>query len=351
MVSIVIPVKGRSEFLSETLGSLVAQTDPGWEAVVVDDGSTAEEFTRIGELTRVDARIRFLRREAGRGGASVCRNEGFRASRGEYVLFLDSDDLLAPGCLEGRVKALRERPDVDFVVFGIQLFQKRAGDMPVFWNTLIEAEDDVRRFLRVDPPWGTHAVLWRREAVQRAGLWDESARCWQDWEFHLRALLAGLRYAKVPVGDCHWRFLASGSLSKATPDPTRMLARITLVEGMIDRLKAQGRLDEDFRLILGGLMIRLALPWFGPRPWDLGDAILRRAGVTGLVPAWQVLMARAVLAVNQLPWTRRLSLLLERRLIPILGHGYTPLYHSNAPWLVGPTARPDQMPPVASPAS
>lgn len=351
MVSIVIPVKGRSEFLSETLGSLVAQTDPGWEAVVVDDGSTPEELARIEELTRVDARIRFFRREGSRGGASVCRNEGFRAGRGEYVLFLDSDDLLAPECLTGRVKAIRERPDVDFVVFGIQLFQRRPGDMPVFWNTLIEAEDDVRRFLRVDPPWGTHAVLWRRDAVQRAGLWDESARCWQDWEFHLRALLAGLRYAKVPVGDCHWRFLASGSLSKAAPDPSRMLARIGLVEGMVARLRSLGRLDEDLRLILGGLMLRLALPWFGPRPWGAGTAILGRARATGLVPGWQVLMARVVLAVNQLPWTRRASLVCERRLIPMLRHGYTPLYHSNAPWLVGPTARPDQIPPGAAPVS
>ena len=337
MVSVVIPIKGRADVFPETLASLIAQTDPDWEAVVVDDGSAPAELERIEQACRVDPRIRFRRRQAARSGASACRNEGYRESRGDFVIFLDSDDLLAPHCLAGRTRVMRARPDLDFVVFGIQLFRQRPGDMTVYWNTLIEAEDDVRRFLRVDPPWGTHAVLWRRAAAERTGLWDEEALCWQDWEFHLRALLTGLRYEKVPECDCHWRFLASGSLTKAAPDPGRMLARVGRVEAVTAQLRRRGRWSADYQRILGGLLVRLALPWFGPRPYATGKAILRRAAESGLVPRWQVLMANGILAVNQLPWTRRASLLCERWLVPILRHGYTPLYHSNAPWLIGPT--------------
>src|ERR1700737_4491786 len=98
-VSVVIPIKGRPQLFELAAQSLVEQTYPHWEAVVVDDGSSADEFTRITEIADRDHRMRLMKNPGPRRGASACRNAGLADSRGEYIVFLDGDDALSPTCL------------------------------------------------------------------------------------------------------------------------------------------------------------------------------------------------------------------------------------------------------------
>ena len=127
-VSVVIPIKGRPQLFELTAQSLVEQTYPHWEAVVVDDGSSADEFRRIAEIAGRDQRMRLMKNAGPRRGASACRNAGLAASRGEYVVFLDSDDALAPTCLERRVEVMKSNPKVDFAVFPTSVFRAIPGD-------------------------------------------------------------------------------------------------------------------------------------------------------------------------------------------------------------------------------
>src|ERR1039458_7930312 len=122
LVSIIIPTKNRCELLRETIASAVGQTYPHWEAIIVDDGSDDGTEEMVREVASTDTRVRFVRRARNPRGASTCRNIGVSAASGEYVVFLDSDDLLAPRCLERRVEVMQQHPQVDFAVFLTQLF-------------------------------------------------------------------------------------------------------------------------------------------------------------------------------------------------------------------------------------
>lgn len=105
-VSVIIPAYNASEWLPAALGSLSAQTCPDWEAMVVDDGSTDSTAAAAQRLAAKDARIRLLRQA--NAGVSAARNAGIAASEGEYICFLDADDLLHPQALELALGALRD---------------------------------------------------------------------------------------------------------------------------------------------------------------------------------------------------------------------------------------------------
>jgi glycosyltransferase involved in cell wall biosynthesis len=110
VVSVIIPTYNRAHLLQEAVESVLAQSLPGVEVIVVDDGSTDETRTTVecyGE------RLRFLVTE--HGGAAHARNVGMRAARGKYVAFLDSDDRYLPGKLALQVAFLDSRPDVGMV--------------------------------------------------------------------------------------------------------------------------------------------------------------------------------------------------------------------------------------------
>lgn len=204
LVSVIIPTKDRVCLLEETLESVRRQTYSNWEALVVDDGSTDDTLAWVAAMAKQDSRIQGLRRYGGQAGASFCRNEGVAASRGEYLLFLDSDDLLAPACLQDRVTILEHEVDLDFVVFQSEAFETMPGDAKVLYNVYSE-ENDIDRFLRRDVVWQTAGAMWRRSAVQKVGDWDGALLSWQDWDYHLRAMVLGCHYNKFPARDCYWR--------------------------------------------------------------------------------------------------------------------------------------------------
>jgi len=196
LVSIVIPIFNRVELVSETLNSVLSQTYINWECLVIDDGSTDGTQHTINKFIEKDKRFRFIQRTHEPKGASVCRNIGIKNARGEYLIFLDSDDLLAEYCLEYRVKFVQNNPGYDFGVFKTALFVKQPGDTSSYWNILHKTQDDLYRFVVADIPWHTSGPLWSKNALQQLNGFNESAICWQDWEFHVRALLLGLTYKK-----------------------------------------------------------------------------------------------------------------------------------------------------------
>ena len=201
-MSLVVPVHNRVELLPQTLASLVAQTFGDFECLLVNDRTDGD----LAAAVPADPRFRILDLPAGKQGAPAARNFGFAQSSGDYVIFLDSDDLLEPNALARRVELLDARPTLDFVVTACQMFRQTPGDSGLLWNTLFGRDpDDLRRFLRRDTVWQTSSPTWRRDALRRLGGWDERCRSGQDWEFHVRALLKHFRYEKVDEVDHHWR--------------------------------------------------------------------------------------------------------------------------------------------------
>ncbi len=251
-VSVIIPVHNRADELRQALTSLAAQTLDGWEAVVIDDRST-EDLTFVAS----DPRHRLLPLAEGQG-APAARNFGFGESRGEFVVFLDSDDLLEPTALAERVAFLEQRQGLDFAVWQTRTMRRGPGDEPHLWNTF-DDRDDLDRYLRRDVVWQTTGPMWRRATLERIGPWDESAPAGQDWEFHARALALGLKYEKLDAVHVHWR-LPSGdraSIGKSGFEPATAAAHArawpTTIEHVYHAVDRAGALTEGRRQLFVGL--------------------------------------------------------------------------------------------------
>src|SRR5687768_14974485 len=106
LISVVIPCYNRARFLPEAVETVLDQTYPNSEIVVVDDGST----DNTAEVVKGYPRVRYLRQH--QQGPSAARNTGLRACRGQYVVFLDADDRLLPNHCEISLRAFDARPDV-----------------------------------------------------------------------------------------------------------------------------------------------------------------------------------------------------------------------------------------------
>lgn len=159
----------------------------------MDDGSTDDTADVVNSFAVADNRILFLTRSREPKGACTCRNIGVEAAVGDFVMFLDSDDVLAPHCLEQRVRAFASAPDNDFIAFPALLFRSQPGDQNLLWNVLTE-EDEGTRFLRLDSSWQGTGPLWRRDSIRRIGGWSEDLACWQDVELSLRGFSENVRY-------------------------------------------------------------------------------------------------------------------------------------------------------------
>ena len=204
-VTVVTPTRNRLALLVETLASVSQQTLADWEHIVVDDGSDDGTVEAIASAAQGDPRIRYMQRQGEKSGANACRNQGLAAARGEFVVFLDSDDLLEPDCLRRRVEIMSSNADLDFAVFQLSPFLIKPGDLEYTTKRDIHG-DDLLGFLVLELPWQTTAPIWRRTAVAALGGFDENLLSWQDIDLHIRALVASYRYLKFPDIDYHMRW-------------------------------------------------------------------------------------------------------------------------------------------------
>lgn len=254
-VSVITPVYNRAALLCECLDSVAAQSFPGWECIVVDDGSTDDSLAVAIEYQARDARFRALSRRGLPNGAAACRNQGLSASAGRYVMFLDSDDLLHRECLAGRIAFLAARGDeLDFAVFPMLTFHDRPGDRDILWN-IDKPVPDLLRFLRLDIPWSVTSSVWKAEAVMSLGGFEESLPGWQDWQIHVVALLESLRYARAPSHpDSYWRGHAGQQISHGASLPTHLFPKTKYLMSLLEKYRDRLHADESLRSAAAGLM-------------------------------------------------------------------------------------------------
>lgn len=216
-VSVITPAFNAAPYIRETLDSVRAQTFDDWELVVIDDGSTDETVTIVDDFSRRDARIRLLR-QINRGPAAA-RNRGMREARGEFLTLLDSDDTWDPHYLSSQLAVFRAHPDTALVT-GVARFRGGPYDgrpmrrftpgYPVLSLRDIIA-DDTAVFIM---------TIFRRAVFEAIGGMDEAQWRSEDYEFWLRAALAGFIFRRNarPLG---WYRVRSGSLSQNTVNMLR----------------------------------------------------------------------------------------------------------------------------------
>lgn len=282
LVSILTPSFNREDLVAETLESICAQTWPHWENIVVDDGSTDRTKEIVASYAAREPRIKLFDRSRGPKGACTCRNEGVRLSSGKYVMFLDTDDLIEPFCLEQRVAVMETRPELDFAIFPSYLFEKIPHDLGLLWN-IDKPDDPLSRLFRHDGLCQGTGVLWRKESFDRMGMWDESLAIWQDVDLFFRAFIQGYRYEKCfdLKPDLHNR-VNPASLSRADYHSiAKAQSRAKVVRDAVDRLKANGMADRvhEARFMAG----EVVLGAFRSRRVELAADMLRWARKEGVL--------------------------------------------------------------------
>jgi len=274
LVSIIVPIFNRDGCLEETLLSIKNQVYSNWEAVLVDDGSTDASIEIIKRFQNQDNRFRFIKRNRDPKGAPTCRNIGMENAKGKYLIFLDSDDLLAPYCLTKRVKYMEESPGLDFAVYHILTFEHEPGDVNILWNVLNE-EDDLLRFFSDDTPWQTSSPIWRKDFVEKLR-WNENCISGQDWDFHVRALSLSPSYVKSDdLPDCFIRRdVDVERISRNYFKVPYIMNRETIWKGNYLLLKEKGLWKKKYNLPLASfyyrfceILIKKKIEYIEFNPW------------------------------------------------------------------------------------
>lgn len=212
LVSVVIPFYNRTHSLARAIESVIAQSWPDWEIVLVDDGSTDDSFGIASRYaTAHPQRIRVFRQ--GNGGPGAARNAGIREVRGEFVGILDSDDQWNPDVIARVMAAYDAAPMADWIYFNVQRLdeQKRVIVASVFDDeragafrslrtirigelALIEDRKFLRTAIAATIKEGANSII-RRRVLEKVAY--PPIRVGEDRVLHISAIAAGFRFGYI----------------------------------------------------------------------------------------------------------------------------------------------------------
>lgn len=195
LVSIIIPTFNRSHLIGETLDSVIKQTYKNWECIVVDDGSTDYTDELMEFYCIEDSRVKYFKRpNTDKKGGNTCRNYGFFLSKGDYIQFLDSDDLLSSNKLRNQIMELSQCNKMSIATCKYGYFDSLYSKF-----TLREKLNTYKNFqsgIQLLAEFGcskeyfpSHVYLISKELIEVAGEWNEDLIINQDGEFFSRILL------------------------------------------------------------------------------------------------------------------------------------------------------------------
>jgi glycosyltransferase involved in cell wall biosynthesis len=265
LVSVIVPVFNRLELLRQTVASLAAQTLVNAEFILVDDRSDPEVLEYLESLPDKDSRFRIIQKPpAMRQGCQTSRNLGLEMSSAESVMFLDSDDLLSPRCLEERFSALVAKPEADIVI-GRQASFSTAGG--IHWVNIPKPDRaDLDRFLNlthpIDVPWVNGAALIRRVSLDRAGIRYRPEFDWEDVAFHFECLTRGLKIDRMNfpgVADSFYRIHDGVTMGRGLFAVDGMRSAAKMIGWMCDSLHRAAAWNESRRRALSASLFQACI--------------------------------------------------------------------------------------------
>lgn len=203
LVSIVIPTYNRAELVTQTIDSVVQQSYPNLEIIIVDDGSTDDTENTIQNIK--DSRIRYIKHPQNLGGATA-RNTGIEAATGGYTCFLDSDDLWLPNKIELQLAFIQQFPDSEKIVTYTQRkisnphkeVYKNRSKVTQKPNTDIKYSKNLADYLFCDDGDMQTSTLMMKSAFAKAVKFRSELKKHQDWDFCLRLEARGAIFAFLP---------------------------------------------------------------------------------------------------------------------------------------------------------
>ena len=184
LVSVIIPVYNGARYLGAALESVFAQTYREFEVIVVDDGSTDES----GVIAQGFPDVRYLQQT--NQGVAAARNHGLEAARGDFVAFLDQDDLWTPDKLKLQVEYLLSHPDVGYTLTQQKYFLDPGGTLPAWFRKEL--------FDSVHTGWVLGTLVVRRTIFEQVGNFATGYSAANDSDWFFRAKAAGIPMAVMP---------------------------------------------------------------------------------------------------------------------------------------------------------
>ena len=223
-ISVILPVYNAEKYIRPTVESILTQTYPSLEIIAADDGSTDSTPEILKELAAADERLKLLRLT--NGGAASARNAALSVATGDYVGFIDSDDIAMPRLYE-RLSVALEESDADIAQCGFLIEDGDKGEAVYTYDEVYDSPADKKTALIRTAP-AVWCKLYRREVIGDTRF-DTRYRIGEDILFNLEILAKSKRV--VMIGEPLYRYVQrEGSICASTPNRDSLLSYRKMTE-------------------------------------------------------------------------------------------------------------------------
>ena len=218
LVSIIVPCYMQAEYLAETLDSVLSQTYPNWECIIVNDGSRDNTEEVASKYVQKDARFKYLYKE--NGGLADARNFGILHSCGVYILPLDSDDRIGPTYIEKAMNVFDKNPETKLVYCQAELFGIETG----LWNLPKYSYQQLLRFNHIF----CSCIYRRKDYDKTEGYNTNMLYGYEDWDFLLSLLSLGDIVYQIEESLFFYRTKKASMITKLTSNHSQMILQMML---------------------------------------------------------------------------------------------------------------------------
>lgn len=282
MITILVPNYNKASYLTETLNSVLAQTDENWECIIVDDHSTDNSWEILEDFVKKDKRIKIFKRpESLPKGGNSCRNYALTLAKGDFIQWFDSDDIMAADLLQHRLDYLITT-GADFVLSHGQKFHNLPEDLDMVLSPFFTFPNILKGFLAIDPPWLTPSLLLKKDFIIRNNLsWDQNIHCFQDIAYNTSCFLKSKKIAILNNEiDWFWRSVP-GSTGNSLYLPKNYKSNVRLLSRLYFEV---GNSDKDLVKGMALLIIKNSLQRLGlTQVFSLLNPLLVKGIITGQV--------------------------------------------------------------------
>jgi len=193
LVSVIVGVYNKERFVGECLRSVLAQTYRNWELIVVDDASTDGSLAEVERVLGGESRAKIIRRRENSGHPGIARNQALREAQGEYVAFLDADDVWKPGKLAVQTAWMAEHPEYPLSHAACEEIDEQGRVLRVRHDGVLPPSGNCLRELFHHCFICTSTVMVRRDFGEPMGWFTEEPgyECGEDYDFFIRSAKEG----------------------------------------------------------------------------------------------------------------------------------------------------------------
>jgi glycosyltransferase involved in cell wall biosynthesis len=280
LVSVIIPAYNRTTLICETLDSLLTQSYINWECIIVDDGSIDDTKNVVKTYVDKDCRFKLFDRPAyHKPGGNGARNFGFEVCKGEYIQWLDSDDLLHPDKIGSNVKKLSNKPETALCFSKTYFFN--SSHSPYLGNPSMLKDypnpvDYAKDYCRNGSGFNTDSIFAHKSLVEKSGGWNEEVLKNQDGEFIIRLVINSSEILFDNDSIVYYRINPDGKRANyVQKDGMEDLKTVKLIISNIQSIPNFYDSNLFCSTLLG--LLKFEFP-NKPKLWNLIDAEIKKTG-------------------------------------------------------------------------